>query len=109
MFIANATNMSNYMVVPFSPDRLHWWGFKQYTFTTTTGSKFEPINPANVLTNHELLNIPLAAAIKYSSSVPGFIGSSTFKSQKNNTDFVLRLEDGGIADNFGLHTVKSIL
>lgn len=109
MIIANATNITNYMVVPFTPDRLNWSGIRQYTFTTKTGPHYEPILPGDILSKEKTLDVPLAAGIKASSSVPGFIGSSTFESLKNSLEYTLRLEDGGITDNFGLHTVKSIL
>lgn len=109
MFIANATNLSNYMVVPFTPDRLHWWGVRQYMYTTKYGPRPEPVEPAGILSKEKLLEVSLAAGIKASSSVPGFIGSSTFESLKDSTEYILRLEDAGITDNFGLHTVKAIL
>jgi len=105
MQIANTTNIDNFKLVPYTPDRLHYWGLSQYT--EILGNR-NPLNQLNPLDYPSLLNIPFAAGIKASSSVPGFIGSTNFKSKKDDVDYYLHLQDGGIVDNQGLHTAKAI-
>jgi hypothetical protein len=109
MVISNTTNLDNYFLVPFTPDRLLYWGVSQYTVTKTSGGHEYPVKATRALTKDEILQIPFASGINASSSVPGFIGTSYYKSEKDKEQYYLRLMDGGIVDNQGLHTVKAIL
>jgi hypothetical protein len=109
MLIANTTNIDNFMIVPFTPDRLNHWGIKQYRYTTSKGALSEPIKASSVIGINKLLDVPLSAGLKASSCVNGLISSSNFPSQKEGVDYTLHLVDGGSIDNFGLHTAKAIL
>lgn len=109
MVVPNTTNLDNFFLVPFSPDRLQYWGVSRYRLTKISGAQYYPEKLLESLELAELLQIPLASGIKASSSVPGFIGASYFESRKQNRKYFLRLQDGGILDNQGLHTTKAIL
>lgn len=110
MIIANTMNIDNFMLVPFTPDRLHYWGLSQYSKNTgeLIPSKHRP---SNTLSLPEILNIPLAAGIKASGGVPGLVGTSYFYCNKKGEKkgYYLRLQDGGVIDNQGLYTAKVIL
>jgi hypothetical protein len=108
MLIANTSGHDNFFLIPFTPDRLEYWGVSQYTLTTPRTSSYFPKKPQSGLLLTDLQQIPLAAGIKASSGVPGFISNSFFKSRKDKRDYYLRLQDGGMVDNQGLYTALSI-
>jgi hypothetical protein len=108
MLVANTSGHDNFFLIPFTPDRLNHWGVSQYTLTAPRKLRHCPEKPQSALSLPELQQIPLAAGIKASSGVPGFISNSFFKSRKDKEDYYLRLQDGGIVDNQGLYTALSI-
>lgn len=110
MIIANSTNIDNFFLVPFAPDKLKLWGLSQYSGLTKHGEVLVPERlPSSPLSLQELLEVPLAAGIKASSSVPLMISSTKFYSIRDSIPYYLRLADGGVLDNMALHTAKAIL
>ncbi|MDJ1473214.1 patatin-like phospholipase family protein [Xanthocytophaga flava] len=107
LLIANTTNIDNYKLVPFTPDRLNYWGVNEYTHYLT-GSQLLP-------SPDDINQIPLASGIKASSGIPFALSSSTFRARKRDNysqqsiNYYLHLQDGGIIDQQGMHTAKSIL
>lgn len=108
MIIPNTTDIDNFMLVPFTPDRLDFWGLSQYFLPDGT-----PVpnikKPKDTLSLRAVLDIPLTAGIKASGGVPGIIGTSFYYCNKDNIGYYLHLQDGGVIDNQGLYTAKSIL
>lgn len=107
MLIANTTNIDNFKLIPFTPDRLNYWGVTEYRHYL---NGFEKIS-----TTEDLNNIPLASATKASSGIPFAMSSSTFPALKKdiysnrNINYYLHLQDGGFVDRQGLHSTKAIL
>lgn len=113
MIIANTTNIDNFMLIPFTPDRLQYWGISQYS-TNTFELVPNEYKPSKQLPLSEILDIPLSAGISASGSVPGVVGTSYFYCNKPEKDgikrgYYLRLHDGGLIDNQALHVTKTIL
>ena len=108
MLITNATNIDNYKLIPFTPDRLEYWGVKQYRHYMS--KDFQDVNNAV-----DLGQIPLASGTKASSGIPFGMSCSTFPATKRDNysnrdiDYYLHLQDGGIIDQQGMHSAKSIL
>lgn len=108
MIIPNTTDIDNFMLVPFTPDRLDFWGVSQYF--RPDGTPVPNIKkPKDTLSVEAILDIPLTAGIKASGGVPGIIGTSFYYCNKNDTGYYLHLQDGGVIDNQGLYTAKTIL
>jgi hypothetical protein len=108
MIIANTTNINNFMMVPFTPDRLDLWGVSQYFLPN--GDPVPNIRkPKDTLSLNHLLGIPLTAGIKASSGVPGLIGTSFYYCNKQQKGYYLHLQDGGVVDNQGLYSARAVL
>lgn len=104
MQIANTTNIDNYKLIPFTPDRLKYWGvnaFHHYLGNKVTLSSNNDVADFN--------NIPMASGIKASGGIPFAITASSFPATKNHINYYLHLQDGGIIDQQAMHSVKSIL
>lgn len=110
MIIPNCSNIDNFFLVPFSPEKLKLWGVSQYATLTKNGQQLVPeAKPSDGLSIPQLLEIPLAAGIKASSSVPLMISSTKLYSIRDSIPYYLRMADGGVLDNLAIHTAKSIL
>jgi hypothetical protein len=107
ILIANATNIDNFKLVPFTPDRLKYWGVKKY--------RHYLLGSQNINDSSDIKQIPLASGTKASSGIPFAMSCSTFPSTKKdsysdkNINYYLHLQDGGIVDQQAMHSAKSIL
>jgi hypothetical protein len=107
MLVANTTNIDNFKLVPFTPDRLKYWGVRQY--------RHYLMGLQNINDSTSIEEVPLASGIKASSGIPFAISSSSFPSTKNdkysnkNINYYLHLQDGGIVDQQAMHSAKAIL
>jgi hypothetical protein len=110
MQIANTTNIDNYKLIPFTPDRLQYWGVNNYRHYLT-GT--ESVPQTNNIADYK--DIPLASGTKASSGIPFAVTASSFKARKlnsannKNVDYYLHIQDGGIIDQQAMHSAKAIL
>lgn len=106
MQIANTTNIDNYSLIPFTPDRLKSWGIIDYNHHEY---KVRSLPNTNSVSDYD--SIPFAIGIKSSSGIPFAVNASSFKTKNktNQKNYFVHIQDGGIVDQQAIHSAKAIL
>ncbi|MBA3664412.1 MAG: patatin-like phospholipase family protein [Bacteroidetes bacterium] len=106
--IANTTNVDDYKLVPFTPDRLLNYGVVDYVHYLD--KKPKEVHNNNVF-NYD--SIPFVTGVHASSGIPFAIGATTLKAKKTikgkTIEYYLHLQDGGIVEQQAMHSAKAIL
>ncbi len=102
--IPNTTNIDNFKLVPFTPDRLRYYGIKDYVHYIE--KKPKPIIDTGF---YAFNDIPFASGVHASSGIPFAIGPTTFSAKQKNVGYYLHLQDGGFVEQQAMHSAKAIL
>lgn len=101
-WFCNATVYANGAIFPFTPGVIDAYGVVGYTHdrdVVVADKLDEPIG----------LAMPYAMAVKSSASFPGVVPASVLVCNRDSDRRYLHLADGGLADNLGIETAKSVL
>ncbi len=111
MQIANTVNIDNFMLVPFTPDRLKTWGTYCYNHYN---QKLKHLDDRKKISSFD--EIPLASGTKASSGIPFLVACASYPSIREDRardfreiKYNLHLQDGGMVDQQAMHSAKAIL
>lgn len=111
MQIANTVNIDNFMLVPFTPDRLKTWGTYCYNHYNL---KLKHLDDRTKIASYD--EIPLASGTKASSGIPFLVACASYPSirqdrarERTEIKYNLHLQDGGMVDQQAMHSAKAIL
>jgi len=101
-WVCNATAYANGALVPFTPDVIEAYSVVGFTHDRTEVH-------ADDLAGSIGDAMPYARAVKTSASFPGVVPASVLVCGRDAAKPFLHLADGGLADNLGIVTAKSLL